>query len=120
MFTPIDNLPPDAVGFCASGRVTLADRDTVLKPTIERALANGRRVKLLYVAGPDFAGYDRGGLYDDAVFGTRHFTAFEKIAFVAGDGPFNRAVQAMDGLMPAELRVFPVEEIAAAKEWLAA
>ena len=120
MFTPIDNLPPGAVGFTASGRVTVDDRESVLAPTIERARADGRRVKLLYVAGPDFSGYDRGGLYDDAVFGTRHFTDFEKIAFVAEDGPFNRAVQAMDGLMPAELRVFSVGEIAAAKEWLAA
>lgn len=120
MFTEIENLPPGAVGFRASGRVTVAERDGVLKPTIERALADGGPVRLLYVAGPDFAGYDRGGLYDDAVFGTRHFTDFAKIAFVAEDGPFHRAVLAMSGLMPAELRLFPVNDIAAAKAWLAA
>ena len=75
-------------------------------------------MRLLYVAGADFAGYDRGGLYDDAVFGTRHFTHFDRIAFVANDGPYMRAVLAMNGLMPARLRVFGLSEIAAAEEWL--
>ena len=120
MFTPIDNLPTGAIGFVASGRVTVDDRHTVLEPTIELAIGANGRVRLLYVAGPDFAGYDRGGLYDDAVFGTRHFTHFEKIAFVADEGPYNRAVHAMQGLMPASVRVFPSHEIAAAREWLAA
>jgi hypothetical protein len=119
MFTSIENLPPGAVGVRASGRVTDAERAGMLAPTIARAVADGGRVRLLYVAGPDFAGYDGGGLFDEAVFGTRHVTDFEKIAFVAEDGPFNRAVQAIDGLMPAEVRIFPVNDIAAAKEWLA-
>ncbi len=119
MFTRIENLPGGTIGFVASGHVTVDDRHGVLEPTIELAVGTGSRVRLLYVAANDFAGYDRGGLYDEAVFGTRHFTHFEKIAFVAEDGPYNRAVHAMEGLMPAALRVFPPSEIAAAQEWLA-
>jgi hypothetical protein len=119
MFTPIENLPPGAIGFVAKGRITSADRQTILEPTIQWALKVGGRVKLLYVAGSDFAGYEPGGLYDEAVFGTRHFTDFDKIAFVADDGPFNRAVRAMEGLMPAAVRVFRVSEVNAAKAWLA-
>jgi len=119
MFTPIENLPPGAIGFVASGHVTPVDRATVLEPTIEWALEVGGRVKLLYVAGSDFAGYEPGGLFDEAVFGTRHFTDFDKIAFVADDGPFNRAVLAMEGLMPAAVRVFRVDEVNVAKAWLA-
>jgi hypothetical protein len=119
MFTAVENLPPGAIGFVARGRITSADRDAVLEPTIEWALESGTRVKLLYVAGSDFVGYDRGGLYDETVFGTRHFADFDKIAFVADEGPFNRAVHAMEGLIPAMVRVFPVREVAAAKAWLA-
>ncbi len=118
MFTRIEGLPPGAIGFVANGRITAADRQSVLEPTIRDAIAGGR-VRLLYVAGPDFAGYDRGGLYDDAVFGTRYFTQFEKIAFVADDGPYNRAVLAMDGLMPATLKVFEPREMTMARDWLA-
>ncbi len=119
MFKPIENLPDGAVGFEAHGRVTDVDRRTVLEPTIAWALEQGGKVRLLYVAGSDFDGYDRGGLYDDAVFGTRHFTDFDKIAFVSDEGPYDRAVKAMDGLMPTALRVFATADIGKAKAWLA-
>ncbi len=120
MFKAISNLPGGAVGFEAHGQVTEAERRAVLEPGIESALELSGKVRLLYVAASDFAGYDRGGLYDDAVFGTRHFADFEKIAFVADEGPYDRAVKAMDGLIPAEVRVFAIAEIGAARAWLAA
>ena len=120
MFKAIENLPDGAVGFEAHGKVTDAERRSVLEPTLDSALEQCGRVRLLYVAASDFAGYDRGGLYDDAVFGTRHFTDFDRIAFVADEGPYDRAVKAIDGLMPADVRVFPIAEIGAAKAWLAA
>ena len=120
MFTQIDNLPAGIVGVVASGQVTVADRQHILEPSIEDAVETAGRVRLLYVAGSDFAGYDGGGLYDDAVFGTRHFNHFDRIAFVANDGPYQRAVLAMNGLMPARLRVFAPSEISAACEWLKA
>ena len=120
MLRPIENLPSGAVGFVAHGRVTDSDRRTVLEPTIEWAIEANGKVRLLYVAASDFDGYDRGGLYDEAVFGTRHFTDFERIAFVAEDGPYARSVEALDGLMPASLRIFRAAEISDAKAWLAA
>jgi hypothetical protein len=120
MFTAIDNLPSGSVGFEAHGRVTDDDRRSVLEPTLEWAIEAGGKVRLLYVAGDDFAGYERGDLYDEAVFGTRRFTAFDRIAFVADDGPYARSVAALDGLMPVDLRVFATADVRAAKEWLAA
>ena len=119
MFTRIENLPAGAIGFEAVGRITEEDRVEVLEPTIEAILDDGRPVRLLYLAGPRFAGYDPNALFDDAVFGTRHFTDFEKIAFLAEDGPYRRAVFALEGLMPAELRLFPTDAVEQAKAWLA-
>jgi hypothetical protein len=119
MFTQIENLPAGAIGFEAIGRITEEDRAEVLEPTIEAVLEDGRPVRLLYVAGPRFDGYDQNGLFDDAVFGSRHFSDFEKIAFVAEDGPYRRAVVALEGLMPGELRLFSAGSMAEAKAWLA-
>jgi hypothetical protein len=120
MFTAINDMPAGAIGFAASGVVTRTDRRTILEPTIGSALADGGRVRLLYVAGDDFDGYDAGLPLDDAVFGSRHFSDFEKIAVVSDAAPLRRAVTALSGLMPAELRVFRQTEVAAAKRWLAA
>jgi hypothetical protein len=119
MFTSIDSLPAGILGVEARGRVSRDDRHAVLAPQIETALRKGKgKVKLLYVAGTDFAGYDEGAPFDEAVFGTRHFNAFERIAFVSDDGRHARAVEALDGLMPAMLRRFDRRELDAAKAWL--
>jgi hypothetical protein len=120
MLTRIEDLPAGAIGVVASGRVTREERRAMLEPTIADAIGEHGRLRLLYVAGPDFDGYESGGLYDEAVFGTRNFTAFERIAFVAEDGPYRRAVGAMDGLMPAALKLFGPAEIAIARDWLEA
>src|SRR2546430_8805700 len=119
MLTPIGNLPDGAIGFVAHGRITREDRRGIFEPTMKQALKETERVKLLYIAGRDFKGYEHGTLYDESVFGSRHFRHFEKIAFVAEEGPFHRAVQAMKGLVPAAVKAFAPQEVAAAKDRLA-
>jgi hypothetical protein len=119
MFTPIAALPAGAIGFAARGRITHDDRTNVLEPSIASALAGGEKIKLLYVAGPDFDGYDEEAPWDEAVFGSRHFTDFERISFVTDEGRHHLAVRALEGIMPAKLRVFRTDEIDAAKDWLA-
>jgi hypothetical protein len=118
MYTPIERLPDGVIGVEARGRVTRADRDAILT-SIDTACAAGSKVKLLYVAGSDFAGYEQGTLFEDAVFGTRHFTSFERIAFVGDEGPYARAIDAIEGLMPASLRRFTPGDVDQAKAWLA-
>jgi hypothetical protein len=118
MFTPIDRLPNGVIGFEAHGRITRADRQAILIPSIDAARTAGK-VKLLYVTGPDFDGYEPGTLFDDAIFGTRHFMSFERIAFVGEEGPYAWAVDALDGLMPTALRRFARGDLDRAKAWLA-
>lgn len=118
MFTPIKSLPSGVIGFEAHGRITRADSLEILSPRIDSAGHSGAKVKLLYVAAPDFTGYANGGFFDDAVFGTRNFNAFERIAFVDEEGPYSRAVEAMDGLMPTALRHFARRDLEKAKAWI--
>lgn len=117
MLKRIDGLPTGAIGFVAHGRVKRNDSRRVVDESI--AAARSQRLRVLYVAGEDFDGYDLGSVYDDAVFGTRHFTRFERIAFVADESPYTRSVAALDGLMPARVKVFPRSQINDARAWLA-
>jgi hypothetical protein len=119
MFKTIEDLPRGAVGFEAHGRVTDAERHTILEPVLEWALESSDKVRLLYVTAPDFVGYEHEDIYDDAVFGTRHFADFERIAFVADEGPYARSVAAVGDLMPGDVRIFTPAEIGDAKAWLA-
>jgi SpoIIAA-like len=118
MIVPIHDMPQGALGFEAQGMVTLLDQESVLEATMEAALAETPKLRLLYVTGEDFAGYDLGMMLDNTVFGTRHFADFERIAFVTDRNRYEMAVRSLDGLMPADLRLFGPAEIAAAKHWL--
>jgi hypothetical protein len=118
MLNIIDGLPPGAIGFVASETIGPDERHAVLEPSIAEALEGGR-INLVYVLDSQFGGYDLGFPFDDVVFGTRHFTDFERIAFVADDGPFRRVVAALADLMPGKVRVFALQDVEAAKTWIA-
>ncbi len=119
MLKRIDGLPTGAIGFVAHGQVKRNDSRRVVDESIASADSHSQRLRVLYVAGEDFDGYDLGSVYDDAVFGTRHFTRFERIAFVADESRYTRSVAALDGLMPAKVKVFPRHQINDARAWLA-
>ena len=119
MLTALTDLPTGAIGFRASGKVSAEEGRKVLGPALEAALRRGKKLRFLYFAGPEFDGYESGRVWDDAVFGSRHFSDFEKLAFVSDKASYRRAVATLDGLMPTALRVFGTRDIDAAKAWLA-
>lgn len=119
MLTSIENLPDGVVGFSAEGTVTDDDYKTVLIPAIEAALKAGGKIRFLYVLGPDFKNYAAGAMWDDSLLGARHYFDFEKIACVTDHEVFAAMIKGFGFLMPAEVRVFPVGELEAAKAWLA-
>jgi len=119
MLTQLTDLPEGALGFRASGCVSAEDDRAVLSPALDRALLDGGKLRFMYVAGPEFDGYEWGQIWDEAVFGSRHFGDFERIAFVSDQTAYRRAVSTLEGLMPAALKVFRTREINAAKAWLA-
>lgn len=79
---PLKDLPRSVIGFSAEGTVTGEDYKTVLIPAVEEALTSGGKIRFLYVLGPDFKTYAPGAMWDDTLFGARHYFDFEKIACV--------------------------------------
>jgi len=119
MLRPISDLPDGVVGFEAVGTVTDEDYKTVLIPKVEEALADGGKIRFLYVLGPDFTNYAPGAMWDDTLFGARHYFDFDKIACVTDHEIFAAMIRSFGLLMPAEVRVFSVKDLDAAKAWLA-
>jgi len=119
MFRPVFDLPPGVIGYSAVGKISADDYSKVLIPEIEAKVAEGGKLRFLYVAGPEFEGYELGAMADDTTFGFRHFFDFEKIAFVSDNPAFRTLVQGFGMMMPAEVRVFAVAQLDKAKAWLA-
>jgi SpoIIAA-like len=117
MFKLIEGLPPDVIGIEAIGKVTHEDYKTVLIPKAEALIAKGP-VKLLYVAGDRFEGYELEALWDDAAFGVKHWTDFSRVAVVADQAWLRAAVTMFKPLFPSEVRLFRLGDLNAAKAWI--
>ena len=59
---------PDVLGIEAAGKVTHEDYRKVLIPAAETLMTKGP-TGMLYLAGPDFSGYELEALRDDTAFG---------------------------------------------------
>ncbi|HET8899726.1 MAG TPA: STAS/SEC14 domain-containing protein [Rhodanobacteraceae bacterium] len=118
MIREIDNLPPGAIGFSATGVVTAKDYENVIMPAVAAVAAMDLRVRLLYHFGPDFERFGSGAMWDDAVLGIRHALEWDRIAVVSDNDWVSFAVQAMHWLLPGRVRLFPNAELDAAREWI--
>lgn len=117
MLKLIVGLPPDVLGVEASGTVTHEDYLKLLIPAAEEKLVRGP-IKMLYVAGPDFTGYELEAMWDDAGFGMKHWRDFKRIAVVTESTWLRAAVTMFSPFFPSEIRLFKLDERAAAEAWI--
>jgi hypothetical protein len=75
MFKFIEGLPPDVIAIEAIGQITHKDYHDTLVPKAESMMASGP-VRMLYVIGNEFTGFDLEALWDDSAFGIKHWHDF--------------------------------------------
>jgi hypothetical protein len=76
-------------------------------------------IKMLYVIGKDFVGFELEALWDDGVFGLRHWHDFRQIAVVADHTWMRAMVSMFKPLFHGNARLFGLAELPAAKDWIA-
>ena len=101
-----------------TGQVTKDDYDNVLVPAIESALKDHDGLRLLFLMGADFTGYDMGAMWADSKFGLTYWSGFERIAVATDTAWVSVAMRAFAPLMPCPLKVFPLAETDDARRWL--
>jgi hypothetical protein len=113
----IEDLPPTVLGVEASGKVTHDDYRNILIPNAEAMLAKGP-IRMLYVIGDDFTGFELEALWDDAAFGIKHWHDFSQIAVVTDHAWLRAAVTMFKPFFRHEVRLFRLSDLAAAKAWV--
>jgi hypothetical protein len=116
----IDDLPDHVVGVRAIGEVEDDDYDDVLEPAIEDHLSRHDKIRLLYVLGSEFTGYDAEAMWDDTKLGLKTFNSYERMGIVTDATWVRRSVKAFGWLIPGEVRLFHVDELDAARAWIVA
>ncbi|HVN63399.1 MAG TPA: STAS/SEC14 domain-containing protein [Candidatus Binataceae bacterium] len=70
--------------------------------------------------GAQFSGIDPGAAWEDFKVGVEHLTRWERAAVVTDVEWIHHAVNAFRFLMPGRIRVFPNNQAAQARAWIAA
>jgi hypothetical protein len=122
MIERLDDMPAGTVGFRAKGEIEREDYEDVLVPGLTGALADGGKLRALYMI-EDLDEIEPGALWADSKLGfdllTRHRHALVRSAIVTDVEWMARAAKLFAWMMPGEARVFGVAELEQAKAWVA-
>jgi hypothetical protein len=121
MIERIEEMPSGTIGLRASGKLTREDYQQVLEPALREGVESGE-LRLLF-AMPDFDGLERGAMVEDIETGLRAWVhdhaAWRRFALVTDVEWVSKAMRAFAWLAPGEVRVFALDELDAAREWVA-
>ena len=73
---------------------------------------------MLYIIGKDFTGFELEALWDDSVFGLKHWHDFSRIAVVTDHALMSAMVNMFKPFFHGEVRLFRLAAFAAAKDWI--
>lgn len=118
MLKLLRDLPDNVIGIRAIGEVDDEDYEDVLVPAIEERLTRHDKVRLLYVLGNEFTGYDHDAVWEDAKLGIKTFNSYDRMAIVTDSESVRRTIKAFGWLIPGEVRVFHIEAIVQATVWI--
>ncbi|MFD4353272.1 STAS/SEC14 domain-containing protein [Nocardia sp. NPDC058519] len=115
---PISDLPAATIGFRASGTVTADDYANVLDPAIRKAVEHEEPINMVYVLGEEFDGYSLGAMAKDLELVKVPRDMWGRIALVTDHRVLGEAVHLLGFLIPAQVRVFPVDDEGDALAWV--
>jgi hypothetical protein len=119
MLQAIDDMPPGTIGFKAVGEVDDDDWERAVEPVLRRNAADGRKLRLLYLLGPEARDVEGDAMKADVSFRARHASSFERVAVVSDEDWMRPALRALSFMLPGKARGFRVRELTEAKAWLA-
>lgn len=114
----MNDLPDNVLGVSAEGKITGTDYETVLIPVLEKKLKANKKIRMIYLLGNDFSGFDMSAMLDDAKMGLKHISAWDRIALVSDHETINSFAKFFGYLMTCELRIFKNAELEEAKKWI--
>jgi hypothetical protein len=119
MLRRIPDMPAGTLGFEAVGEVEDDHWEDAVEPVLRREMAEGQKIRLLYLVGPEAREIEGDAMTADTGFRARHATSFDRVAVVSDEDWMRPALRALSFLLPGKARGFPVRDLAAAKAWLA-
>ena len=122
MIEQIENMPAGTIGFTASGKLTREDYRKVLEPVLRKAAESGE-IRMLFML-TSFEGLEPAAWFDDVKtglgLGFGHHSAWKRSAIVTDVEWVGKAYQMFAWMTPGEVKVYGLEKLEEAKNWVAA
>ena len=123
MIELLEGMPPETIGFRATGHVTREEYREVLLPAMREAAETGD-VRMVFAVGPGFEKFEPGALAEDTkagiALGVGHPRAWKRTAIVTDVEWIEKTVHMFTWLVPGEIMVGGLAELEEAKAWVAA
>ena len=120
MLRRMTDVPVGTIGFEAVGEVEDDDWDETVEPVLREEIAGGRKLRLLYVLGPQSRDVEGDAVKAGAEFRARHASSYDRVAVVSDEDWMRPALRAFSVLVPGKAKGFRVSELDDAKAWLTA
>jgi hypothetical protein len=121
MIERLDEVPDGVIGLRASGKLTKDDYASVLEPALKEAIADGD-ARVLFVL-PDFDGLEAGAWAEDVKTGFdaefRNRSKWKRLSLVTDVAWIAKSMRMFAWLAPGEVKVFPMDELDQARDWVA-
>jgi hypothetical protein len=118
MLRRMTDMPGGTIGFEAVGEVEDDDWEAAVEPVLRREIGEGRKLRLLYLLGPDTRRVEGDAMTADTGFRARHATSFDRVAVVSDEDWMRPALGALSFLLPGKARGFRTRDLESAKAWL--
>ncbi len=121
MVERISDLPPEVLGFRASGTISSGEYRQMIEP-IYAALERGEKLNIYFELTDDFHGLDLGALWQDVQaagsVGLKHRSSWQRMALVTDKDWIRHGASAFGWLAPGDLRLFEPSERDDARAWV--
>ena len=104
----------------AQGKITGDDYENIFVPALEELRKQYDKLRLLYILGSEYDGYEAEAMWDDTKVGMKDFTHFEKLGVVTNKKWIRGSIKAFGFLIPGEVKLFGTDQLAEANSWIRA
>jgi SpoIIAA-like len=118
MIEYLNDLPPNMVGFRATGQVSANDFKEVLLPKVNDILAFTSKLNYLLVLDTALSNFTVGAWYMDLVLGIKYFCQWNRIAIVTDVDSIRRFTNLHTWFMPGKYKGFEMKDIQLAIDWV--
>ncbi|MEO8822919.1 MAG: STAS/SEC14 domain-containing protein [Ginsengibacter sp.] len=119
MIETIPGFPPYVAAFNATGKITGKDYDEIINPLVSKIYKQNGKINYLLVISTSLGNYNLEAWFKDALLGFVYFTEWNKIAIVSTRKSVKDFTDIFGKLIPGTTKGFMMEDLEAAKEWIA-